>query len=371
MMPKRLTKSTLVTVSHAIEQAALAVAEDGPMVVIALFQRLPYFEREREAYERIAKLAAVAVIGVVADQPPDLPAGPHPVLLQSSEELAREWTVAVLTPRFGAVLVAHDREEVDAGAATLEGGRVFDGDWRFRRDDALHEVLRLRGALADRLPATARAGIDDVVERVRHLPATPGEGRADAAVRLLAERTDRDRARIQELRAAAARIPPDTQPQTRAPGRHQALTDEAGVRRWSGAGGVTASGTLPVALLGIRPAPVQALPEQTGRRTMALRNEGLIAVLSALLRPVDRITRLDEESFLLVMPALPYDDAVRLSYRVGADLAAASERNPFLPATATVVVAVTRDRPLPLDGIRNGLTWAVGEGIPVATLQSQ
>jgi hypothetical protein len=84
----RLTKSTLVTVSHAIEQAALAVAEDGPMVVIALFQRLPYFEREREVYERIAKLAAVTVIGVVADRPPELPEGPYPVLLDESEPLA-------------------------------------------------------------------------------------------------------------------------------------------------------------------------------------------------------------------------------------------------------------------------------------------
>ncbi|MGW4943404.1 DICT sensory domain-containing protein [Actinoplanes sp. NPDC004185] len=364
MIEKRLTKSTLVTVSHAIEQAALAVAEDGPMVVIALFQRLPYFEREREVYERIAKLAAVAVIGVVATHPPELPAGPYPVLLHESEPLAREWTVAVLTPRFGAVLVAHDREEVDPAAATLEAGRVFDGDWRFRRDDALHEVLRLRQALADRLPESARAAIDDVVQRVRHLPATPGEGRADAAVRLLAERTDRDRATIQKLRAPTAVATPG--------GRHQAaLTDEAGVRRWSGADGVTASGTLPVALLGVRPAPVPALPEQTGRRTMALRNEGLIAVLAAVLRPADRITRLDEDSFLLVMPALPYDDAVKLAYRVGTELAAAGERNPFLPPAATVVVAVTRDRPLPLDAIRDGLTWAVGEGIPVATLPSR
>jgi hypothetical protein len=365
MIKNRLTKSTLVAVSHAIEQAALAVAEDGPMVVVALFQRLPYFEREREVYERIAKLAAVAVVGVVATDPPELPAGPFPVLLHETEDLAREWTVAVLTPRFGAVLVAHDREEVDAGAETLEAGRLFDGGWVFRRDDALHEVIRLRAALADRLPASARAAIDDVVERVRHLPATPGEGRAAAAVRLLAERADRDRARIRQLRRQAAQAESQAQPE----GRHQAvLTDEAGVRRWSGADGVTASGTLPVALLGIRPAPVQALPEQTGRRTMALRNEGLITALSGLLRPVDRITRLDDESFLLVMPALSYDDAVELAYRVGTELADAGRRNPFLPPTATVVVAVTRDRPLPLDAIRDGLSWAAGEGIPVAAL---
>ncbi len=40
-MSNGYTKRTRVTVSHAIERAALAAAEDGPMVVVALFQRLP------------------------------------------------------------------------------------------------------------------------------------------------------------------------------------------------------------------------------------------------------------------------------------------------------------------------------------------
>ncbi|MFF0155811.1 hypothetical protein [Micromonospora sp. NPDC005203] len=35
--PERLTKRSLVAVSHAIERAALAPAEDGPLVVVALF----------------------------------------------------------------------------------------------------------------------------------------------------------------------------------------------------------------------------------------------------------------------------------------------------------------------------------------------
>lgn len=63
---QRLTKRTLVTISHALEQAALAATEDGPMVVLALFQRLPYFERERQVYQRIASRAAATVVGLVA-----------------------------------------------------------------------------------------------------------------------------------------------------------------------------------------------------------------------------------------------------------------------------------------------------------------
>ncbi len=357
----RLTKNTLVTVSHAIERAALASAEDGPMVVIALFQRLPYFERERAVYERIAAVAATTVVGMVGAKPSDLPAGSWAVVLDEDDGLAREWTVAVLTPRFGAVLVARDREEVEDTAVTMEGGRVFDGRWRFRRDDALHEVLRLRATLADRLPPAAQASIDDVVARVRDLPATPGETRADAAVRLVVEQARRDRARVDRLRRPAG---PDG-------GALARLTAGEDMRRWSGADGVTASGTLPVAVLGVRVQHAEPLTADLGRGPAARRAETVIATVTSRLRPADRATRLAEDEFLLVLPALSQDDAVALAYQVAADIEAVGRHSPFLTATATVVLAVTRQRPLPVDRIREALRWAVENAVPVATVADQ
>jgi hypothetical protein len=65
---------------------------------------------------------------------------------------------------------------------------------------------------------------------------------------------------------------------------------------------------------------------------------------------------------------VPYEEAVAHAYRIGADFAAANERNAFLSATATVAVAVTRNRPLPVDPLREALRWAVGQGVPVATI---
>jgi hypothetical protein len=354
----RLTKSTLVTVSHAIERAALASAEDGPMTVFALFQRLPYFERERAVYERIARVAATTVIGMVGAKPSDLPPGSWALVLDEDDDLAREWTVAVLTPRFGAVLVARDREEVDEAAATMESGRVFDGWWRFRRDDALHEVLRLRAALANRLPPEAQAGIDDVVERVRHLPATPGETRADAAVRLVVDRARRDRARLHEQRRTAG------------PAQNPAavLTGDADMRRWSGADEVTATGILPVAVLGIQVRHAEPLSEHLGRGAAARRAETVISTVTSRLRPVDRATRLAEDEFLLMLPSMGHDEAVELAYRIAADVAAAAQRNPFLNATASVALTVTRQRPLPVDRVREAVRWAAESGVPVATV---
>lgn len=332
------------------------------MVVIALFQRMPYFDRERSVYERIAQRAAVTVVGMVLDEAPEPIPGVHTVGLREEEPLAREWSVAVLTPRFGAVLVAHDREEVDPRATTMESGRRFDGWSRFRRDDALHEVLRLRTVLADRLPAAAQSAIDDVVQRVRHFPATPGEVRADASARLLVEQNERHRAHIQSLRQELET--------DRADPAEAGLTSNQGVRRWSGADGVTASGVLPVALFGVRVTRSQPATAHVDRQIKARETQQVIRVLTALLRGQDRATRVADNEFILVMPDMLQDDALRLAHRIGADFATASEHNSFLSATATVAVAETRRRPLPVDEIRKALNWAVAEGAPVVTLQT-
>jgi hypothetical protein len=353
----RLTKRTLVTVSHAIEQAALAAAEDGPMVVIALFQRLPYFEREREVYERIAARATVTVMGLVTDQTTAVPAGAHMVELDEKEDLAREWTVVVLTPRFGAVLVAHDQEEIEPGAATIESGRVFRSRYVHRRDDALHEVLRLRGHLADRLPPSAVSALDAVVDRVRELPATPGESRADAALRLFAEQAERDHAR---LRAARRQRTDDD---------GTGLPAAAGVHRWAGSSGVTASGVLPVGVLAVRITHGTDQADQFLGRTAARQQEAAIGLLVGRLGAADRATKVGDGEYLLFLPGRSYDDTVRFAYGLGQDLAAAAGHNAFLTGTTvTVALTVTRRRPLPVEELREAARWAAGEGMPVVTI---
>lgn len=355
----RLTKRTLVTVSHAIEQAALAAAEDGPMAVVALFQRLPYFERERSVYERIAARASVTVVGMVSDQIPAAPPGASVVELDEKDELAREWTVVVLTPRFGAVLVAYDQEEIEPGAATIEAGRIFRGRTAYRRDDALHEVLRLRDQLADRLPASAVSALDAVVERVRELPATPGETRADAALRLFAAHAERDHGRLRHQQ----RQRPDDD--------GTGLSDTAGVQRWAGSSGVTASGVLPVAVLAVQVARRADDPDQGLGRTAARQQEAAIGLLVARLGPADRATKVGDGEYVLYLPGRSFDETVEFAYGLGQDLAVAAGRNAFLAGTTvSTALTVTRRRPLPVDQLRDALHWAVAEGMPVVTIDS-
>ncbi|WP_067499633.1 DICT sensory domain-containing protein [Actinoplanes sp. TFC3] len=347
---RRLTKKTLVTVSHALEQAALAAAEDGPMVVIALFQRLPYFDRERRVYERIAQQATATVVGLVAAQAPEVPAGAYAVLLDEKEELAREWTVVVLTPRFGALLVAEDLEEVQPGTTTLESGRVFAGRTSMRRDEALHEVLRLRDRLAGRLSPAAQDAVEAVVGRVRELPATPGESRADAMLHLFAAQAERDHTRLR----------------TRNPATD--LADEPGIRQWSGAEGVTASGVLPVAVLAVRITHAAGGQQGPIGRTATRQQQAAVELLVTRLRPADRAMKASDNDFTLFLPARSHDDAVAFAYQLVNDFAEAAQRSAFLSATVTVALTVTRSRPLPENELRQALAWALERNAPVVTI---
>nr|WP_239164363.1 DICT sensory domain-containing protein [Actinoplanes palleronii] len=351
-----------MTVSHAVEQSALAATEDGPMVVLALFQRLPYFERERRVYERIARSAAVTVVGMAAAQAPEVPAGVHVVLLDEKEELAREWTVVVLTPRFGAVLVAHDLEEFEAGAATLESGRVFEGRSCFRRDEALHEVLRLRQQLGDRLSPVARSAVDAVVDRVRELPATPGESRADAALRVLGDQVERDHRRLRTTGTRAGAVT------SSAAAGDTDIAGEPGVRRWAGATGVTASGVLPVAVLAVRLTSPSGGPDAQLGRTALRQQQAAIDLLLARLRPGDRASKVGPADFMVFLPALGHEEAVAFAYGLVADFADAEARSGFLSARVTVAVTVTRRRPLPEEQLRQALEWAVAQNTSVVTI---
>jgi DICT domain-containing protein len=196
-----LTKRVLVGLSHAVERFALGADPREPLVVIALFQRLSYFEREAATYRDIAARGAVTVVGLVEDFPPGSPAGVHHRLLAEDDSLAREWSVAVLGPRGGASLVAIDQESVAPDAPSFEHGRQFRARWSFRRQDACRHVLRLRTEL--RLPADVAAEVDDVLRAVASAPEPSGQSWWEAPLRSLAadmERAERGRGRTQRAR---------------------------------------------------------------------------------------------------------------------------------------------------------------------------
>jgi hypothetical protein len=73
--PGRDPGQVLIGLSHAVERFALAADPRHPLVVIALFQRSSYFEREVAVYRDIGARGAVTIVGLVEDFPLRTPPG--------------------------------------------------------------------------------------------------------------------------------------------------------------------------------------------------------------------------------------------------------------------------------------------------------
>lgn len=336
------TKRALVSISHLIERAALAEAPGEPMIVCALFQRMPYFDRERAVYTELAKHADVTVVGVVEDVRPDLPSGITPVLLRHEEELAREWAIVVLTPSFGAALVASDQEELAEEALMLENGRLFRGRWGTRRDEAYAEMERLITALGSRLSPSVRNTMEQILARVTAEPERGLEMRAEASLSHLVGELEHAKADIAALREQQG-FRGEHDPQS-------GLYTERFLRRWTAS---SAAGTLPIGLLLLDVPALAGLSEKYGRRAGANAATGVGEVLRRESRKVDRAIRLSEDSFLLALPTVSEHELLQLSGRLSSGLNALERTYPFVPLAGKSALLVSRARPLPLDALRN------------------
>ncbi|MEV4146852.1 DICT sensory domain-containing protein [Amycolatopsis sp. NPDC049691] len=330
-----LSKRALVTASHAVERAALADGAGADTVVFALFQRLPYFEREREVYARIARKAAVTVVGMVGSGRPDLPHGVTPVLLRPDEPMAREWSVVVLSPTFGASVVARDLEEIDPQATSVERARLFRGRWGLRRDEAYAEVVRLRDAMGDRLPPAVRRQVGQVLASVETPAELDIESRAEAALRHLASRLDAARA------SAPVRVGPAVDPDT-------GLDTLAGLTRWLG----DATDTVPLGLVLVVVDDLAAVERRHGTRVRMHTEQNIAELLRGGLRPVDRAVRLGPGEFLVIQPAVSAAALTARGRHLESRLAALHATYPFVDLHPRTTTLLTRRRPLPLRKLR-------------------
>jgi DICT domain-containing protein len=115
--PQRLHKPTLVAISRAIEEEAIARAA-GP-VVLAAFQAERNYRAVERRYQRLASMADYAgVFGVFEEA--RLDASPVEIPILESDALGHEWAVIVDAPGYAACLV---------GWETPEPGRIFETLW--------------------------------------------------------------------------------------------------------------------------------------------------------------------------------------------------------------------------------------------------
>jgi GGDEF domain-containing protein len=350
------SKRVLIELSHAIEQFALAAEPGSPLLVIAMFQKLSYFEREVAMYREIASRGAVTLIGLVEDMPPQLPAGVRHTLLGAADPLAREWSVTVLGPRGGATLVAYDQERVGPDARTLEEGRSFVGRWSFNREDAYREVLRLRLQLDLSEPTVTE--IDQVLRAVLDEPEPRVQRWWTVPLQFLADRMDHA---MRERAAATSALETATDDETVRDPRTGLYTGKF-LERWTAGLG---AGTLPIGLVLLRVFGVDGLRKQYGLKAELAVLHGLSQAIQEMLSGADRVIRLGREDFLVVLPSWPPDQVQRLCDELCARLTKLDQVFPFVALPVTAAAIVTRDRPLPLGRLAREVE--AGEG-PVKML---
>ncbi|WP_433802808.1 DICT sensory domain-containing protein [Actinomycetospora sp. CA-084318] len=367
--PERMSKRLLVDVSHAVEKAVMAGTVEHPTVVVALFQQLPYFDRERAVYEAMAAAGVTAVVGFVAGEAHPPPEGVTVVELDPAEALADEWTVVALGPRAGAFLVATDQHTYDAGETAVEPSRIFDGRWGFSRAQAATELARLRFALGTRLAPEVLRTVDDLLATT--MPAggdaagsagTPGEMWATTSLYHMIDRMRDAHAGTRELReqiadahaAAGARAVAGTDAAS-------GLPDGDFLARWTPRGG---PGALQV---GVALFDIPAFDDEALASPRAAYHAGhrVAAALTEPLGPVDVAVRLDPRTFVVLVPGASAVHLNDLADRIGEGLALASEGHPGVPLTARVATTTTRGRPLPIDDLRAALGHAEASGEPV------
>jgi GGDEF domain-containing protein len=352
-------KRALLELSRMIERFAVAAPADEPLVVMAMFQKHSYFEPSGATYGHIASRGAVTVVGMAEDTPPAVPAGVRVALLAASDELAREWSVTVLGAPGGATLVTTDLETIDPVARSLEDGRTFRGTWSLRRQDAVEQVLRLRSAL--QLPVPVRDEVDRVLMAVRAVAEPAQEAWWSAPMRYLAGRVatlDREHMSATLELDAVREDGADRDPRT-------GLHTERFLERWTRGLG---AGTLPIGLALVRVFGIAEVRSKYGLRAELAALRGVTGCVQDLLTPADRVVRLGREDFLVVLPSWEPERVLWFCEEVCTRMGALDQTYPFVALPGVAAATVTRNRPLPLEQLRQQVLRSGGPSGPVSVL---
>jgi DICT domain-containing protein len=141
--PQRLRRATMLALSQAIEDEALARAA-GP-IVVAAFQREANYRAVEHRYRRLAHVAdAVAVFAHFSDLGERSDDEPVEIPIDVADALGHEWAVVVDAPGFAACLVGWETPH------ETRGDRVFEAIWTMDAG-VVRQAVQVGAALAARV----------------------------------------------------------------------------------------------------------------------------------------------------------------------------------------------------------------------------
>lgn len=127
LRPHLLTKRTLISLSRAIEDEAIARAASP--IVLAAFQQEAFYRAVEHRYDRLAESADAVV--VLADFPRlrETENGPAEVPIQGDDALSNEWAVIVDAPGYCACLMGWERPGRRERGGEDDLDRRFESVW--------------------------------------------------------------------------------------------------------------------------------------------------------------------------------------------------------------------------------------------------
>ena len=154
-----LTKQTLISVSHAIEDECASASQRG--MLFGSFQRERYYRSAQPRWRDLAASADCAFVLADFDSLETPEDGPVEVPIDNSEPLGREWSLVYDAPAFGAVLSGWERpgqEDVD----DLE--RRFEALWSVE-PELVRDASTVAYGIVERVAPDAVEGIEDLLAR--------------------------------------------------------------------------------------------------------------------------------------------------------------------------------------------------------------
>lgn len=172
LMPQRLSKSTLLALSWAIEDEFASRAHQAHL--FGAFQRVRHFTSAEARWNDLARTMSGAFVFADFDAGADavVPAGrPVPVPLPHDHPMGREWAVVCDSDELPVALTAW---EIPGQADVADRDRMFESVWTVERDAVREAALTCASAAAN-------LGVEAARPVAQHLAAPPGPGLTDLA----------------------------------------------------------------------------------------------------------------------------------------------------------------------------------------------
>jgi diguanylate cyclase (GGDEF)-like protein len=329
------TKRSLIALSHAMERSLRVRPRGEPVtssLVIGLFQRRGYFERERHRYEELAAAGATCVVAFRGDVS-GLPVGVHGVELAPGDPYCSTWALVVLDGSLGTTLVGQDAEDLAPHEGSFESARLFTAAWSFSRADAARDADRLLDHLAGSLPAGVVSEARLAMEAVAEVEAAVAEERLALVTEVLVGSLDRAHLRAGWLRQELdrSRRQSELDPMT-------GLYNRRYLDRFLAGAGAETPATLASMLVDVD--DLKGINDIHGHEAGDAAIVAVADTLSGSMRPHDVVCRIGGDEFLVLMPGLSPDLATAVADRTVAAVHDARLPDPWSQVGVDVSIGV-------------------------------